>query len=339
MLLNIVTVVALVVLIFALRHQLADTFANLSKVKFWAILLVIPIEIVNYHAQTKVYQSLFATVGDKLSYRSLLRLSTELNFVNHVFPSGGVSGVSYFSLRLRSEGIRAGKSTIVQMMKLVLLFLSFEILLLIGIVALSFGGHVSNFMILVTSSLSTALIVGTAVFAYIIGSKRRINSLLTTLTKGINKLLHLLRISHAEAINLERAALVFDELHDNYMLFRSKLPQLKTPFWYAFLANLMEVLAVYVVYVAFGHWVNFGAVVLGYAIANFAGLISVTPGGIGVYEALMTGVMISAGIPAKLVIPVTIMYRVVSTLVQVPLGFVLYHRTINKAGKGHSGAA
>jgi uncharacterized protein (TIRG00374 family) len=326
----VVTVVALVALAFALRHQLAQTFSNLSKVQLWAVLLIIPIEFIDYHAQAKLYQSLFKTLGEKLSYKSLLRTSAELNFVNHVFPSGGVSGVSYFSLRLRGDNVRASKSTVVQMMKFVLIFLSFELLLLIGIVSLAVMGRASNFTVFIATMLATSLIVGTFIFGYIVESKRRINVMLTALTRAVNKLLHILHLSHAETINLKRAAYVFDELHDNYMIFRTKLRELKAPFWYAFLANLMEVLAIYVVYVAFGHWVNFGAVVLGYAVANFAGLISITPGGVGVYEALMTAVTISAGVPARLVLPVTIMYRVVSTLVQVPIGFVLYHQTISK---------
>src|SRR5687768_4325448 len=93
---NILTVLALCVLVYAIRHQLAETFANLFKVHAWVLLLLLPIQWVNYHAQTKMYQGLFAVVGNRLNYRFLFRTALELNFVNHVFPSGGVSGISYF---------------------------------------------------------------------------------------------------------------------------------------------------------------------------------------------------------------------------------------------------
>jgi uncharacterized protein (TIRG00374 family) len=86
-----------------------------------------------------------------------------------------------------------------------------------------------------------------------------------------------------------------------------------------------------VVYIAFDAYVNVGAVILAYAVANFAGLVSVLPGGVGIYEALMTGVLIAAGIPARLSLPVTIMYRVLNTLLQVPPGYALYHRTLHQA--------
>lgn len=331
--LSVITIGALVILVIALRHQIIQTFENLSKVELWIVLLIIPVQVLNYHAQTRLYQLLFKTLGSRLSYKTLMRAAIELNFVNHVFPSGGVSGVSYLSLRLRSYGVRAGRTTVVQMMKLILTFASFEILLLLGIFALSTSGGVSNLTIWIASSLSTMLIVGTLLFAYVIGKQSRINAALTALTLAFNKLVHWLHLGRSETINVERAKILFDELHDNYVLFKAKLPRLKVPFWYAFLANVTEVLSIYVVYIAFGHWVNFGAVVLGYAVANFAGLISITPGGVGVYEALMTAVVVSAGVPARLVIPVTIMYRVFSILVQVPIGFVFYHRSLNAKAK------
>jgi len=165
-------------------------------------------------------------------------------------------------------------------------------------------------------------------FVYIVGSKSRITAFFTSLTKLLNKLIHIVRPSHPETINIDKARESFDDMHENYLLFRSKLPELKVPFIYALLANIAEVLAIYVVYVAFGHWVNIGAVILGYAIANFAGFVSVLPGGIGVYEALMTGVLVIGGVPAGVSIPVVVMYRVLNTIIQLPPGYYLYQKAL-----------
>lgn len=90
LLVNIATAIALVGLVYAVRHQLVETIQNFSKVNLWVLLLLFPIQWVNYHAQAKMYQGLFRMVGNKLSYRFLFETSLELNFVNSVFPSGGV---------------------------------------------------------------------------------------------------------------------------------------------------------------------------------------------------------------------------------------------------------
>ena len=169
LLVNIATVVALVVLVYAVRHQLVETLNNLRRVHVWALLLLLPIEWINYDAQARMYRGLFKVVGNKLSYKFLFKASLELNFVNSVFPSGGVSGISYFGVRMRSKNITGGKATVVQMMKLLLLFLSFEIVLIFGLLFMAIGGHVNNLVTLVAPSFSTLLVVGTFAFVMLIG--------------------------------------------------------------------------------------------------------------------------------------------------------------------------
>ncbi|CAN5353194.1 lysylphosphatidylglycerol synthase transmembrane domain-containing protein [soil metagenome] len=327
---NVVTILALIGLAYAIRDQLVDTIANLRKVNGWVLLLIVPLEALGYHAQTKMYQSMFATVGTKLSYKSLTKVALELNFVNHVFPSGGVSGISYFGLRLKALGVKAAQATLVQTMKLVLLFLSFEILLFSGMFILAINGKASNLTMFIGTILAMSVLVGTGAFVYIIGSKTRIRSFFTVVTRILNRTIHLVRPKHPETINISKARESFDEFHDNYLELREKRSELKSPFWWGLVVNLTEVLVIYVVYVAFGEWVNLGAIILAYAVANFAGLVSVLPGGVGIYEGLMTAVLATAGISPALSLPVTVMYRVLNTVLQLPPGYYFYHKAIHE---------
>lgn len=328
LILNILTVIALVVLVIAIREQLVDTFKNLAKVNAWLLFLLLPIQALNYHAQAKLYYGLFAMLGNRLSYTFLYRASLELNFVNHVFPSGGVSGISYFGVRLKNNEITGGKATLVHIIKLGMLFLSFEVLLILGLLFLAIGDKANDFVILVTSAITTLMVVGTFAFVMIIGSQRRIRATFTFLTRVLNRILHFFLPKSPEVINIKRAERAFEELHTNYKTIESKWRELKMPFLWALAANFCEVLAIFVVYLAFGEVVNLGAVILAYAVANFAGLVSVMPGGVGVYEALMTGVLVASGVPAAVSLPVTVMYRVISTLIQVPPGWWLYHKAL-----------
>lgn len=331
LLLNLVTIVALVVVIFALRHQLIETIKNIKHLNAWFLLLIIPLEALGYHGQTRMYQSLFKTVGTKLDYKPLLKVALELNFVNHVFPSGGVSGISYFGLRLRALGARGTQATLIQTMRLVLQFLSFEVLLFFGMFALAVNGKASNLAIMIGTILAMSVLVGTGIFGYIIGSRTRIQTFFTWLTRLLNRVIQVVRPKHPETINISRAETAFDEFHDTYVTLRAKRGELIGPFWWAFLYNLTEVLVIYSVYLAFGETVNIGAIILAFAVANFAGLVSVVPGGYGIYEGLMTAVLATAGISPALSIPVTVTYRVLNTLLQIPPGYVLYQRAIHRS--------
>ena len=258
----------------------------------------------------------------------MYRLTLEFNLVNHILPSGGVSGISYFNIRMRKEGISVAKSTLTQVMRLFLLYLSFQPLLILSVFLLALRGHTNNLIILVTSSLVTLLVVGTFIGIYILESRRRAQTTLSVIAKILNRLIQIVRPKYPETISLERARRAVDELHENYLLLKQKWRELKMPFVYMLLANVTEVATLYMVYIAFGELVNIGAVILAYAVANFAGLISVLPAGIGVFEGLMTGVLVATGIPAEVSIPVTIMYRVINMFIQLTPGYFFYQRAV-----------
>ena len=328
-LLSAVTLLALFIFVFALRHQIVDTFNHLQDVNLWAIALMPLLQVVNYHAYTKMYQNIYRLLGDEIEYKKLFRVQLELNFVNNVFPSGGVSGISYFGLRMRSLGATAGKSTLIQFLKFGLIFVSFQIMLTLGLIILAVGGRANNVLILIAGSLTTFLFVGTFLMAFILGSKERINSFFVFITRIINKLISVIRPKHPETIKIDKVRAMFDELHDNYLLIKRNFSALKKPLAYALLANATEILTIYAVYMAFGKFINVGAVIIAYAVSNFAGLVSVLPGGIGVYEALMTATLVAAGVPAALSLPVTVMYRILNSLIQLPPGFYYYHKTLH----------
>ncbi len=328
--LTIATLGALFILAYAVRHQLVDTLHNFGKVNSWLVLLIVPLEALNHLSQAKLYQGLFRVLGERFRTRSMFKLSLELNFVNSVFPSGGVSGFSYLSFRLRPEKVSTAQATLVQMMRFVLIFVAFQILLFVGLIALAIGDQANDVIILVASSLATLLLIGTMLLAFIIGSKKRIDEFFTFITKALNRLIHIVRPKHPETININNARRTFSELHENYMHIRRNLSVLKKPLLFGLCANITEISALYVVYLAFGHyWINPGAIILAYAVANFAGLVSVLPGGVGIYEALMLAVLAAGGVSPAISLPVTIMYRVVNMATQLPPGYLFYQKALH----------
>lgn len=331
LILNIVTVLLLALLVYGSRDQLGATLRNLRHINGWILLLILPIEALNYHAQARLYQRLFKLVGTKFQYWYLFRASLELNFVNHVFPSGGAAGISYFGATVRKGNeVTAGKATLVHIIKLAATFISFELIIAFGILCLAIGNRVNGLLLLTAASISTLILLVTAAVPYIIGSQHRINTLFTTITLWLNKFIHLVRPNTPETINMDKAKKTFTDFHDNYQQIKSSWRELRVPFLYALLANITEVAALYIVYLAFGKYVNIGSVIIAYSVANFAGLISILPGGVGIYEALMTAVMASAGVPPGSSLPVTVMYRVVNTFIQVPPGYYLYQRSLRR---------
>lgn len=328
--LTVFTFLAFLGLIIALRHQIVQAFQNLSQVNAWILVFMIGWQALSYLSYTNMYRHLFILLGERIRFRSLLRVSIELNFINNILPSGGVSGFSYFGIRMRDADVSASKSAVVQVGRFILIFLSFEILLLLGLLMLAVGGHVNNLTILIGGSSATVLVIATVGLAFIISSKRRINSFFTFLARLLNRIIHIVKSGQPETFKIDKVKEAFTELHENYLVLKKDPKALKTPLLWALSVNLAEVMTVYTVYAAFGYWVNPGAVIIAYAVANFAGLISVLPGGVGIYEALMTATLAAAGISPTISIPVTIMYRVLNMGLQLPVGYYFYHKALNQ---------
>lgn len=326
------TFVALILLIYFSRREIVDTFHRLKEINAVVLLLIIIFQFLNHHSYAKVYQSVFRIVGKKLRYFPLLKISLEVNFVNNILPTAGLTGFSYFGLRLQPYGVNAGKATLVQMMKLIGGYLSFQVLIFFGLIFLAVEGRVSNFTILVASSLATLIVVGTLLLGYIIGSRERIDSFFTWVTKTINRIIQLVRPKHPETIKVASSRKMFLDLHADYNIVKNNYRKLGPWFFYSLLANVVEIASIYVIYIAFGDWVNPGAIILAYVVANFAGLISVLPGGVGVYEGLMVATLATAGISPGVSIPATVMYRILTAVIQMTPGYYFYQKAIDDTG-------
>ena len=329
---TIVTFIALLLLVYFSREQIMSTFSRLDDLSAAIIVLIVVFQFLNHHSYARLYQSLFRLLGKKLRYWPLYKVSLEVNFVNNVFPTAGLTGFSYFGLRMQDFGVNAGKSTLVHTMRFLGVFLSFQVLIFFGLIFLALEGQVSNFTILIASSLATLILVGTILAAYIVGSRDRITAFFTWMTKVINRIIQVVRPKHPETIKVAAARQMFFDFHKDYKIIKKNYRSLGPWFFYSLLANVVEVASVYLVYVAFDNTINPGAIILAYVIANFAGLISVLPGGVGIYEGLMVAVLATAGVSPGISIPATIMYRVLTSGIQLPPGYYFYQKNISRSG-------
>jgi hypothetical protein len=329
---TIVTLLAIGLLVYFSRSQIGDTLSQLGNVHTIFLLMIIFWKFVAFHGYARLYQHLFKILGKKFKYWPMFKVTLELNFVNNVFPSGGVTGFSYFGLKMHEFGMSAGKSTLVQVMRFVTVFVSFQFLILGGLLILALVGKVSNLTILVASSLATLLVVGTLLAYFIVESRQRIDNFFTAITRVLNRIIQVVRPKRPETINIVAARKMFLDLHENYLIMKKKYKSLGQAMYDATVSNIGEVATLYVVFLAFGEVVNPGSVIIAYAIANFAGLISILPGGIGIYEGLMIAVFAASGVPPHISIPATIMYRVLTMILQLPIGYYFYSKTINSSG-------
>ncbi len=329
---NIITFAAIVLVVIFARHDIVQAFQKMQQLNLWVLALMIPGQFFAFYAVAKVYDSFFKATGSPLPLKTLLPAVVELNFVNHIFPSAGVSGFSYLTMRLRRDDVSTAKAALAQLTRFILAFVTFIGLLLVALVLLALQDQVNRFVILLSAALTFTILFGTLAVAYIIGSEYRIRDFTQGLTRLLNRLIHLFRRSHPETINLGRVERTFTELHRDYQLLRQDFGKMKPAVWWALVANVAEVAVIYVAFVAHGEWINPGALIIAYAVATIAGLVAILPGGLGVYEPLMAAVLVSSGVPSGIALSATLVSRVVALVLALGTGYILYQRAVRRYG-------
>lgn len=330
--LNLVTFAALALIIYLARNDIGHVFAQLKDLNIFVLLLMLPAQGLVYFTLAELFYQFFKATDSAVPLRKLISPMIELNFVNHIFPSGGVSGFSYLTLRLKPFGVSTAKSTLAQLIRFALLFMSFIGLLLIALLLLAIENHTSSLVVLIVSAVTFTMIFATSILVFVIGSETRISAFTKGMARFLNRIIHVVRRKHPETISLTNVHKTFLELHNDYMLIRKDLSRMRSTLVWGFLASAAEILLLYLAFVAHGVWVNPGAVIVAYVIANLVGYIAILPGGIGLYEPLMTAVLISAGVSPSLALSATLVYRVISLLLSLISGYVAYQRAIQRYG-------
>lgn len=330
-------IIAFGVIAWANRSDIVAVWSSLGDLRLSVLILLPVIQLLSYDSNAKFYLNFMRSLGHEADYKRLYEVSLGLNFVNQVFPSGGISGFSYFgySLKHSSNEIPAGQSTLIQLGRYVLTYVSFIILLVIAGGLLYFGGSIERITVRILVILIGLIVLGSMGLVFVLNRHERIGVAVRWLTICVNVVAKPFRPKRTDLIGAKRIEKLLEDFHESYKMIKAQRRSLKQPFWYALAGNVWEVATIYVVFIAFATYVNPGAVILAYAIANLAGLIAIVPGGIGIYEALMVAVLASAGVPVAVGLSVTLVYRVLNMAIFLPIGF--YYYTKHLKGKVEHG--
>jgi len=336
--LSIFTVVFLAVIIFVSRNEIAHAWELLAKVNIWVLLLLIPGQMLVYYAGGEM---IFSYLRSKSSIEDvkrgeLTRISLELNFVNHILPSGGVSGLSYVNWRLGQYGVSAGRATMAQAVRYSAGFAAFVALLLVAVIAVTIDGQINRWIILISSSLVGLMFSIVAATVFLLSSKRRIDRFAGWAHRTINGVVRKVTFGRRpQLIGQEVIATFFDELHHDFLALSHDKRLLVKPFLWGLVFMAGDAALFLVTFLALGTMVNPAIILIAYGVASIAGFFVVTPGGAGAYEAIMVSFLAIAGVTSGVAIAGIVLTRVILLLGTIIFGYLFYQHALIKYGKRH----
>jgi uncharacterized protein (TIRG00374 family) len=333
---TVITLVLLAVVVFFGWPEIVKAFGLLGQTNGWILALLIPVQILSYYATGGMIFSYLKSNGKKLdiSHWQMSRISLELNFVNHIVPSGGAAGFSYLGWVLNRHGVSPGRSTMSQVVRFVLTFATFLLMLIASVIILTLDHHINATIILLSIGLAVVSIGGSLAVIYIISAKRHLVRFSAWLTRISNRAISFVTAGRKKDVVADGVIEhFFTDMHEDYLVIKKDARILFVPFLWALVANVFDVLLLFIAFWALGAPVNPAILVVAFGLSSIASVFSITPGGAGVYEAVFIAFLATAGVPADLAIAGTLLARVALLLGTVLFGYFFYQMTINKYGK------
>lgn len=334
--LNVITIVLLALAIYFGWGQISQAWGLMGRVDLRIFALMVPIQFFSYYAVGEVMFSYLRSKGElgKMSRWGMTRIALELNFVNHIIPVPSIAGFSYLGMVLQPHEVSAGRATMAQLIRYVMMFVSFIFMILISVIILAFDQGVSRTIIVISAAFIVAAIISMALLIYIIGNRKRVLQIAGWLTRTTNKIMN--KLTHGkkpQTLELQNVKKFFIELHQDYVEIRSDQKILIRPFIWALVNNLLDVGLISIAFMALGSFVNPAALIVACGISSFAAIFAATPGGSGVYEAIMIAFLASVGVSPEVAIAGTLLARATLMAGTIIFGYLFYQLTINEYGK------
>lgn len=333
---TLISLVLLAVVVIFGWPEIVEAWNLVGQTNLWVLSLLIPVQILSYYATGGMIFSYLKSKGNlkDISHWKMTRISLELNFVNHILPSGGAAGFSYLAWVLHRHGVSAGRATMSQVVRFLLTFVTFLLMLIVSVVWLIVDGKINQNVLLLSIGLAVLSVVGTIGTIYIIKTKRHLLRFSAWLTRIVNKFVSFVtRRRKPEVVQSGVIEHFFEDLHNDYLEIRKEKKILIVPFIWALVANLFDVALLFIAFWALGFSINPAILVVAFGLSSIASVFSVTPGGAGVYEAIFIAFLATAGVPPNVAIAGTLMARVALLLGTIVFGYFFYQLTINKYGK------
>jgi len=333
---SIVTLVLIVVIIFFSRHELLHAWQLLERVNIWLLLLLIPGQALAYYASGEmIFSYLRAKKSiDEVKGPELARMSLEMNFVNHILPSGGVSGVSYMGWRLGKYGVPPGRAAMAQVVRFATGFAAFIVLLALAVLAVTIDGNVNRWIILVSSTMVAGMTTVVLLGAYLLNGERRTERFADWVTRTANGIVRKVTLGrHSQILVRAEVRRFFGEMHHDYRALKQEKAILLKPFLWGLVFTAVDALLFWITFWALGTPVNPAPILIAYGVASMAAFFVVTPGGAGAYEAIMVGFLAIAGLSQGVAIAGIVLTRVILLLGTILFGYLFYQHAILKYGR------
>ncbi|MCF6407505.1 flippase-like domain-containing protein [Chitinophaga filiformis] len=317
----------LLILIVYYFPEIRKELKLLETVHSYWLSLAIFLQIMTYFFNAMVYFFLLKAFKQENlpGVGALIKASVISLFFDQVVPSAGISGKAYIFGFLARFNIAATKVITLIVVELLTFYVTLELLIVSLLVTSLFHSKITYvFEGVLLAGILVYLVIGSAtVFA---GRKKFLAVIYRRLAKVKLVRKRLERFSRS----MQQRQLGEDEVRLSAFLKGNKMN-----LFYAFLAQLLviavDALTLLALFQGVGVPVSMFSVLLCFICTKIVSTLPVSPGALVLYESGMTFFFTSLGLPLASSVVVTLLYRLLSFWLPMPVGFLLYRSWLKAA--------
>lgn len=332
----ILTIVLVAYVVYQNWPDILDTLDNIQDANIFVLLLLIPEQLFMYYACGQIFFSYLKHRKNvkEFSNKEILSISTELNFVNHAVPAGGLGGLAFLTYRLGPFGVTAGQASFLYVFRYAMTTVINYIQALVAILVLLALKMIPQEAMWI---IPVALLMNMGVFfflwfvVFVASSMKRIEVFSRLIKMIANGVMRILTFGHKkEALEREKIHKYFADIHESVKIAKENKKYLKKPAIWGLVYSFLEIGTYWIVAISLGRPELLPFIMVGEAIGSvFDGIVPY-----GLYELGMAGVMIALGVDFPTATIVTVMTRVITLLFTIVSGSIPYYKAI----KGKSNA-
>ena len=280
----------------------------LGQISGWWIAGGVILEVVSLYCYAVLTKVLLPHGSYKPGMSVLFRIDLSAAAVAHVIPAGTLGTAALGYKLFTSEGISGGDATVMMAAKGIGSSVVLNVLLWLSlVVSIPLAGFQPIY--------ATVAIIGTVVLALVA-------LLVLGVTRGAGLASRVLRtvgdkVPGLSGEKVEKA--VLDGAHSFSLLARDKRVMAWALLW-ASLNWVLDAASLWCFVAAFGHLANPVELFAAYGIANVAGALPLTPGGLGVVDSITPLLLVGFGVTRSVATLGVLGWRIVNFWLPIPLG-------------------
>ena len=326
----ILTVVLVGYVVYQNWPDILDTMRHLGETNIFVLLLLIPEQLFMYYACGQIFFSYLRNRKNvkKFTNGDVLRISTELNFVNHAIPAGGIGGLAFLTYRLAPFNVSAGQASFLYLFRYAVTTVINYLQALIAILLLTAFRLIpteAQWIIPVSLLMNLGVFLGLWLIIFIASSKKRIDFFARTVSKFLNMLAKTVTFGHKkQMMSYEKVSGYFTDIYQSLKVAKENRKYLLKPGLWGLIYSFCEISTYWIVAISLGRPELLAYIMIGEAIGSvFDGIVPY-----GLYELGMAGVMIALGVDFPTATIVTVMTRVITLVFTIISGSWPYYKAI-----------